>query len=116
MRGMLLPLIVVFAVVAVIVPTCQMVGCTAPMRFMPLVTTGLSISGPSDCGGTLVFGKTPIAVVPGGADSLLLTLSTALAVGVAALVVPRVELAPARVRRIEPPPPPEDSSGECLLI
>lgn len=116
MRRLLLPLIVVFAIVAVIVPTCQMVGCTAPMRFLPLVTTGLSITGPGGCGGAFVFSNAPLAVPPTGADSLLLSLATGLAVAGAALFAPRADLTPVRVVRVELPPPPEDPRGERLLI
>lgn len=116
MRKLVLPLIVVFAIVAVIVPSCQMVGCTAPMRFMPLLTGVLGLGATSNCGGTFVFDKAPSAVVPSGADSLLLTLVAAVAIAVAALFAPPALARSLALVRIEPPWPPEDLRGQRLLI
>lgn len=115
MRKLALPLILVVAVVAVIIPACQMVGCAGPMRFVPLITDVTSFTNPSSCGGTFVFEKTPTAIVPVGADSLTLTLVAALGVA-AVLFAPRAETDPVRVVRIEPPPPPEDPRGERFLV
>jgi hypothetical protein len=115
MRKLIVPLIVVVAIVAVAIPSCQMIGCTMPIRFMPLITDGVSFTNPSSCGGAFVFGSTPSAVVPSGADSLMLTLVAALAIA-AVLFAPRVEAGPLRIVRIEPPPPPEDPRGERFLV
>ena len=115
MRKLTLPLILVVAVVAVIIPACQMVGCTGSMRYLPLITDVTSFTNPSSCGGTFVFDKTPTAIVPAGADSLTLTLVAALGVA-AVLFAPRVEARPVRIVRIEPPPPPEDPRGERFLV
>ena len=115
MRKLIVPLIVAVAIVAVVIPSCQMIGCTMPMRFMPLITDGVSFTNPSSCGGTFVFGNAPSAVVPSGANSLMLTLVAALAIA-AVLFSPRVEASPLRIVRVEPPPPPEDPRGERFLV
>jgi hypothetical protein len=81
------------------------------MPFGPMDTPGLF----GDCGGTYVTNSAPTAVVPSGADALVLALISAV---VAALVLmrPPVVVRTVRVRDADPPPPPADPRGERLLI
>ena len=68
-----------------------------------------------DCGGTFVTSTSPSAVVPAGADALVLALVSAV---MAALVLFR-PLPPVRLVRVhasDPPPPPEDPQGERLRL
>lgn len=108
----LVPLIIVVAFVAIMVPTCQMVGCNGMMP-MPYFGHGTAIT--PDCPGTLVSSSTPVGVVPSAADSLLLTLVSAL-VAVVVLFAPRQPVRLARAFAATPPPPPEDPRGERLRV
>lgn len=114
-RRFAVPLVAIVAIVAVIVPTCQMVGCAGAMRFLMPITDGLAITGPTDCGGMFVYSSAPLAVSPSGVTPLLLTLMAALAVLVPVLFTPRAEFAFASFVRMEPPPP-DDPRGERIRI
>jgi len=114
-RSIALPLLMAIAVAAVVVPTCQMVGCDMSGGAMPYFghITGTAISAP--CGGTTVTNQSPPGIVPSTADSLTLALSVAV-LGVMALVVSPQTEESALVEVIEPPPPPDDANGERLRI
>lgn len=111
-RSILVPLIIVVAFVAIMVPTCQMVGCNGMMMFPYL---GDSPVIHSVCPGTLVLSSTPTAVVPGGASSLLATLMAAIVVA-AVVFSPRVSMRPVRIMDAAPPPPPSDPLGERFRV
>jgi len=112
-RKALVALTIIVAFVAVVVPTCVMVGCSmgGAMPFGHLDMTSLY----SDCGGTYVTNTAPSAIVPAGADSLVLALVSAV---LAALVLfrPAPTVQTIRVHASDPPPPPEDPRGERLRL
>lgn len=111
-RKFALPLLLAVTLAVVLVPTCQMVGCT--MSAMPFFGgPGATISTP--CDGTLVMNRAPLGVVPVGADALLLTLLAALVTAMP-LLFSLVTSRPLAVEVIEPPPPPEDSLGTRLRV
>lgn len=115
-RKALIALAVAVAFIAVVVPTCRMVGCTMEMTgYMGFMHGGADLGFFSDCGGTYLTSTAPSAVVPAGADSLTLALMSAV-VAALALLVPRMTAAPVRISRAVAPPPPEDPRGERLLI
>lgn len=112
--GTLGSLAVVIAVVAIMVPTCVMVGCTMSggMMYVPFSDTP-SVS--SSCGGTYVYSKTPVGVMPADASTLIAFVA-ALLIAVA-FVAPRlVAQGPVRALCGGPPPPPDDLGGVRLLI
>jgi hypothetical protein len=112
-RKALIALAIVVAFVAIVVPTCRMVGCSmgGAMPFGHSNMAGFF----GDCGGTYVTSTAPSAVVPAGADALVLALVTAV---FAALVLakPPVVVQAVRVHDADPPPPPEDPRGERLRL
>lgn len=114
-RKALIALAVVVAVVAVVVPTCRMVGCSMDMGgarpFGMQMSTGLF----SDCGGEYVFSSSPAAVVPAGADSLTLALLGAI-VAALALMLPTFAWRPVFAVEFAPPPPPEPPLGQRLRL
>lgn len=108
----LIALAIVVAFVAIVVPTCRMVGCS--MGGMPLGHMDMpGFFG--TCGGTFVTNTAPNAVVPSGADSLSLAL---ISLVVAALMAfqPKVRVMRICAHPSDPPPPPEDPRGMRLLI
>lgn len=125
-RRALLALATVVAIIAVVYPTCRMIGCSAP-------ATGfggaMSMSGGSgfgaplgdlprmvkDCGGEFISSVAPIGVMPSGIESLLLALSAALVGGIV-LFAPHVTMRPVLIAYAEPPPPPQDPRGERFRI
>ena len=111
-RKFALPLLLAVTVAVVLVPTCQMVGCT--MSAMPFFGgPGATVSAP--CGGTYVSNLVPLGVLPAGFDALLLTLFAAVVTAVP-LLFSSVSSRPLAVEVIEPPPPPEDPGGERLRL
>lgn len=109
-RKAMIAFAIVIAFVAVVVPTCRMVGCsmsvgsTMPWGHQPMA--GLF----GDCGGQYVVNGTPAAVVPSGADSLTVALLAAV-VAALALLSPRIASRPALIPDATPPPPPEEPRG-----
>lgn len=103
------------AFIAVVVPTCRMVGCsmsvgsTMPWGYQPMA--GLF----GDCGGEYLVNATPTAVIPPGLASLFLVLM-ALVLGAAMLHSPQRQASVARTSRSGPPPPPEDPRGMRLRV
>jgi len=112
-RKALIALTIVVAFVAIVVPTCQMVGCSmgGGMPFGQM--DGLGFFG--TCGGTYVTSTAPSAVVPAGADSLVLALVTVV-IAALALFKPPALIQTIRVHASDPPPPPDDPRGERLRL
>jgi hypothetical protein len=113
-RKTLLALALVFAFVAVVVPTCRMVGCSMGGA----MSWGSGAGGPGifgTCGGTYITTATASAAVPPTTLSLLLALMAA-AVAVVALSAPPVVVERITVHSSDPPPPPQDPRGERLRI
>lgn len=111
-RKFALPLLLAVTVAVVLVPTCQMVGCT--MSAMPFFGgPGAAVSSP--CGGTYVANLAPLGVVPAGLDALILTFLAAV-IALVPLLFSGVSSRPLAVEVIEPPPPPEDPRGERLRL
>lgn len=117
-RSALVALTVMVVFVAVIVPTCRMVGCSMElgMGAMPHHMSGTLATISADmCAGYYSFaGGIDAAVMP-GAESLLSMIAIAL---FAAIVLMRPQPAVRRVRIHDaaPPPPPEDPRGERLRL
>jgi hypothetical protein len=110
----MIALAIVVAFIAIVVPTCRMVGCSMSGA-MPF---GNHMDMPgffSDCGGTYVTSGAPNAIVPAGADALVLALIAAV---IAAMVLfsPPAVVQTVRVHASDPPPPPEDPRGERLRL
>lgn len=114
-RKALIAVAIVVAFVAIVVPTCRMVGCSMSMGgarpFGPQTTAGFFGS----CGGEYVVNGTPVAVVPAGADSLALALAAAVFVA-AALFSPHPTERLMAVIETASPPPPDDPRGERLRL
>lgn len=114
-RGTVLAIAVVVALVAIVLPTCRMVGCSmepggvAPWGVQKVA--GLF----SDCGGEYVFGSAPYAVVPSGADALTVTLVSAVIVALA-LLAPSMSSHHAFIAESPPPSPPEPPLGVRLRL
>ncbi len=114
MRRMLLPLAIVVALVAIAVPTCQMINCDMEMGAMPFVP----FSGPrmaADCPGQWEFSSTPTGTLPNGSTTLLLTLASAI-VAAFVLFAPQMTGRHILVRVSDPPPPPEEPRGERFRV
>ena len=109
--GMLTSLVVVLAIVAIMVPTCVMVGCSMSGGAM-FVPFGTEASFSSSCGGTYLFSKSPVGTVPSDVSSVLISFVAALLV-VAVAFSPRLTADPIRSSRDGPPPPPD--SGDVPL-
>lgn len=109
---LLVALAVVF--VAVIVPTCRMVGCSMGGA-ASWGNNALSDGFYGTCGGTWVTNAAPFAAAPPVPFSLLLVLFAAF---VAAIVLnaPAVAVERIHVHASDPPPPPEDPRGETLRL
>ncbi len=114
-RGTILAIAVVIALVAIVLPTCRMVGCSmepggvAPWGVQKVA--GLF----SDCGGEYVYGSAPYAVVPSGADALTLALVSAV-IAALALMVPSMNARPAFIAESPPPSRPESPLGVRLRL
>jgi len=114
MRRMLLPLAIVVALVAIAVPTCQMIGCDMEMGGMPFVPfSGARMS--ADCSGEWALFTTPASTLPSGSDTLLVSLIAAITAAVV-LLAPQLTGRPVLVRVSNPPPPPEDPRGERFRV
>ena len=109
-RRTLIVIAIVVAFVAVVIPTCRMVGCSmsmgGAMPFGQQWTPGFF----GDCGGEYVVNGTPVAVVPAGVDALTTAL-TAVVFAALALLVPRLAHGPLLLIEATPPPPPEAPRG-----
>lgn len=115
-RKALIALTIIVAFVAVVVPTCRMIGCSMEMTgYMGFMHGGADLGFFSDCGGTWTTSTTPIGIVPAAIESLLLAL-VALVAAVAARFSPTLAVSRVRVVYATPPPPPQDPRGERLRI
>lgn len=114
-RNVALPLVMAIIVVAVVFPTCQMVGCSMPGGAMPFFghVTGTALSSP--CGGTYVTNDNPLGIVPSTTDALTLALAVAV-IGFMAFALPPRRDEPVCVEVIEPPPLPDVTDGTNLRI
>lgn len=108
-------LTIAVAFVAIVVPTCRMVGCSMDMGAMGMVHNFGQLSFMGDCGGTVVASSAPSAVVPAGADALVLALVAAVFAGIA-LAMPRPDTGLVRVIGETPPPPPTLPRGERFRV
>ena len=116
MQRFMLPLAIMMAMVAVVLPTCQMVGCDMNgMGAMPFMPQGGAYS---DCPGEWVVNTSgPNGIVPSGANSLTFTLMLAILAVVGALfVAPQAALRPVAAYTGDPPPPLEDSFGARFRV
>ncbi len=110
-----MPLVVVLAIVAIAVPTCRMINCEMDMsKGMPFMPRGLGIYNPA-CGGEWLTTTGPKGVVPGGAESLLLSFAVAVVMAVV-LFAPQLSARPVFAFSAQPPPPPEDPRGERFRV
>lgn len=106
----LIALAIVVAFVAIVVPTCRMVGCSMTGGAMPWGHSMIpGFFG--DCGGTYLTNGAPTAIVPSGVDSLVLALVFAV-FAAAALYRPRTVVQRIVSHSADPPPPPEDPLGQ----
>ena len=113
-RTLVIAIASVLALVAIVVPTCRMVGCSMGGG----MSWGAPMSGPgffSTCGGTYVASVAPSAIVPASADSLALALAAVVVLAVL-FAAPRPRAHVVRIGDGEPPPPPEDPLGTRLTI
>lgn len=115
-RRVLIALVIALAVVAAVVPTCRMVGCSMDMSGS---MSGMSMMNPfgqsvgQHCGGRIVNTTAPLAGMPSVADSL--TLAVVIAAGLA-LLAPRLLSGQAQILAREPVPPPEPPGGQRLRL
>ncbi len=114
-RKALLVIATIVAFVAIVVPSCRMVGCSMEMGgAMPFPgQVGAGFFG--DCGGTIAANGTPVAIVPSGADALVLAL-VGMVLAAVALFARQPSVEPVRVWREDPPPPPEEPRGERFRV
>jgi len=115
MNRFLLPLAIMVAMVAIVLPTCQMVGCDmGTMGAMPFMPNGGAYS---DCPGQWVIGSSSApGIVPGGMDSLAFAFLVALLAVVAVLLAPKASFRTVAVYTGDPPPPLEDSFGARFRV
>jgi hypothetical protein len=114
--SMSLALLIAIAVIAVAIPTCQMVGCDMSMPGgMMRISTHLGGSFGQACDGRWVSSSTQYAVPPSGFSALLLSLFAAIAAA-AVLFSPRVALRPVRFVDANGPPPPLEPRGERFTV
>jgi len=112
MNKFALTLAIMMALVAVALPTCQMVGCDMglmPMGAMPFMPQGGAYS---DCPGEWVVNSSgTTGIIPSGIDSMTLTLLAGIVALAAFALAPKLQVSHVRDYRVEPPPPPEDPLG-----
>jgi len=116
MQRFMLPLAIMVAMVAVVVPTCQMVGCDMNgMGAMPFMPQGGAYS---DCPGEWVVNTSSSnGIVPSGPDSLTFSLMLAMIAIVGGLFFgQQTSLRTVSVYTGDPPPPPEDSFGARFRV
>jgi len=114
-RRMMLALVIAVAVVAVAIPTCQMVACSMDMsggmmRVFP--TTSASIH--NACDGTWISSTSPLGVTS-EFSALILALIAAFA-GALMLFAPQLSAQVVRVQDANAPPPPLDPRGERFRL
>lgn len=113
-RRFLVPLAVVVAMVLVVLPTVQMVGCDMNMGAMPFMPDGGAYTA---CPGQWVLTTGGTAgTVPGGAGSLTFLLALAVIAAGAVLFAPQASPRLVAEYTGDPPPPPEDSFGARFRV
>jgi hypothetical protein len=115
MSRFLLPVAIMVALVAVVLPTCQMIGCDMDaMGAMPFMPNGGAYS---DCPGQWVVNSSSTSgIVPSGPNALSFMLVLAiLAVG-AVLFAPQASQRSVVAYVGDPPPPDEDSFGARFRV
>lgn len=112
MNKFALTLAIMMALVAVALPTSQLVGCDMgimPNGAMPFMPQGGAYT---DCPGDWVVnsgGQT--GIIPTGIDSLTLMLLAGMVALAVFVLAPGLRLSSVRDYRVDPPPPPEDPLG-----
>lgn len=112
-RKALIAVAIAVAFVAVVIPTCRMVGCSmdmGSMGAMSMMNMGSGLGLSSTCDGEYTTTSSPLAVVPLGAESLVLALLAAVTAAVL-LFSPQMVARPVLIVDAAPPPPPEDPLG-----
>lgn len=112
----MLPLVIMVALLAVALPTCQMVGCDMNgMTAMPFMPQGGAYS---DCPGEWVVNTNGSnGIVPSGTSSLTFLLLIALVAIVGAIFfAPMAAFMPVAAYAGDPPPQPEDSFGARFRV
>lgn len=113
-RRYLMPVFIAVAVLAIAIPTCQMIGCTMDMShgmFWP----GSAPSIHGLCDGRWIASAAPAGVMPTGIESLVLAVFAAVFAAFV-LFAPNSAMRRVAVVRAEPPPPPLDPRGERSRI
>ena len=112
----MLAVMLVIAVIAVAIPTCEMIGCNMGMcGGMMRIST---IPGPtfgSACDGTWLTSGSVAGIMPAEFLTILLALIAALAASLVAFS-PRVEFQMACMSEANAPPPPLDPRGERFIL
>lgn len=107
---------VAVAVVAVAIPTCQMIGCSMDMSGgMMAISTHPGPSLGNACDGLWVTSSGPLGVAPSEFANLLLGLVAAI-VAAAVLFSPRPAMRPVRLVDAHGPPPPLEPRGERVIV
>lgn len=114
-RKALITLAVIVAVVAIVVPTCRMIGCSMEMGDVMPFGHQMVAGFFADCGGTYVMNGAPSAVVPSGADALTTALIAAV-FGALALFAPRMAVSRVVAFSASPPLQPEPPLGVRLRL
>lgn len=117
-RRALLAVTIALAIVAVVVPTCRMIGCSMEMGAMGSMEMGHPGTGVglfSSCGGTYAASMSLLAAIPVSLESLVMALF-AVAVAFSALLAPRLVARPVAVANVTPSPPPEEPLGARLRL
>jgi hypothetical protein len=113
----LLTAMVVIAVLAVAIPTCQMIGCdmSAMCGTMMRIVTPFGQHLTAPCGGVWVSSGTVTGIVPTNLLSLLLALMAAFGL-TAMFSSPERVTRPLFVIEANAPPPPIEPRGERYLL
>jgi hypothetical protein len=114
-RRVLIALAIVVAMVAIVVPTCRMVGCSMQMGDVRPFGHQTVAGFFSDCGGEYVMSGSPSAIVPSGSDSLTLSMLALLFAVLAFAATPRSVPRPVFAGSV-PPRPPESPLGVRLTL
>lgn len=112
MNRFALTLAIMMALVAIAIPTCQMVGCDMglmPSGAMPFMPDGGAYT---DCPGEWVVNSGgQSGIIPSGIDSMTLTLLAGIVALAVFVLAPNVQVSRVQSYRTDPPPPPEDPLG-----
>ncbi len=114
-RKSLIALAIAVALVAIVVPTCRMVGCSMENGYMGFMHAGSELGLFGSCGGEYTSTAGPEGVIPPGGQSLLLSLFAALA-AVAVVFMPQLVSRPVYLVEATLPPPPEDPLGARFRV